>query len=162
MAAASSCRTRFPPKRAFGLIGMRERAERWAANCAWRVNPERNRGGSEGAIAMNDKIRILVAEDHLVARVGVSTIVNMQPDMTCGRGLQRPSGRRVVPQAPAGCNAPRHAHAGMEEWKRPPPSGRSSPRQDDRLTTYGGDEDIRRALAAGAGVLDQDVLHDEY
>jgi len=31
---------------------------------------------------MNDKIRILVAEDHLVARVGVSTIVNMQPDMT--------------------------------------------------------------------------------
>src|SRR5471030_90544 len=27
-------------------------------------------------------IRILVAEDHLVARVGVSTIVNMQPDMT--------------------------------------------------------------------------------
>ena len=31
---------------------------------------------------MNDKIRILVAEDHLVARVGVTTIVNMQPDMT--------------------------------------------------------------------------------
>src|ERR1035438_1345074 len=30
---------------------------------------------------MNGKIRILVAEDHLVARVGVSTIVNMQPDM---------------------------------------------------------------------------------
>ena len=27
-------------------------------------------------------IRILVAEDHLVARVGVSTIVNLQPDMT--------------------------------------------------------------------------------
>jgi len=26
---------------------------------------------------MKDKIRILVAEDHLVARVGVSTIVNM-------------------------------------------------------------------------------------
>jgi hypothetical protein len=31
---------------------------------------------------MSDAIRILVAEDHLVARVGVSTIVNMQPDMT--------------------------------------------------------------------------------
>ena len=30
---------------------------------------------------MNGKIRILVAEDHLVARVGVSAIVNMQPDM---------------------------------------------------------------------------------
>jgi len=31
---------------------------------------------------MSDPIRILVAEDHLVARVGVTTIVNMQPDMT--------------------------------------------------------------------------------
>jgi len=31
---------------------------------------------------MNAKIRILVAEDHLVARVGVTAIVNMQPDMT--------------------------------------------------------------------------------
>jgi len=30
---------------------------------------------------MSEKIRILVAEDHLVARVGVSTIVNMQDDM---------------------------------------------------------------------------------
>ena len=31
---------------------------------------------------MSETIRILVAEDHLVARVGVSAIVNMQPDMT--------------------------------------------------------------------------------
>ena len=31
---------------------------------------------------MSTPIRILVAEDHLVARVGVTTIVNMQPDMT--------------------------------------------------------------------------------
>ena len=30
---------------------------------------------------MNTKIRILVAEDHLVARVGITAIVNMQPDM---------------------------------------------------------------------------------
>ena len=30
---------------------------------------------------MSEPIRILVAEDHLVARVGVTTIVNMQPDM---------------------------------------------------------------------------------
>ena len=28
------------------------------------------------------KIRILIAEDHLIARVGVSTILNAQPDMT--------------------------------------------------------------------------------
>ena len=31
---------------------------------------------------MSEQMRILVAEDHLVARVGVTTIVNMQPDMT--------------------------------------------------------------------------------
>ena len=31
---------------------------------------------------MSDPIRILVAEDHLVARVGVTAIVDMQPDMT--------------------------------------------------------------------------------
>jgi two-component system NarL family response regulator len=31
---------------------------------------------------MSSPIRILVAEDHLVARVGVTTILNMQPDMT--------------------------------------------------------------------------------
>ena len=30
----------------------------------------------------NRKIRILVAEDHVIARVGVTAIVNMQPDMT--------------------------------------------------------------------------------
>ena len=30
---------------------------------------------------MSTKIRILVAEDHLVARVGVSAIINRQPDM---------------------------------------------------------------------------------
>src|SRR3954453_4447088 len=41
-----------------------------------------NRSRSERAVAMSEPIRILVAEDHLVARVGVSTIVNMQPDMT--------------------------------------------------------------------------------
>ena len=41
---------------------------------------------------MSNQIRILVAEDHLVARVGVTTIVNMQPDMTvvaeAANGLQ--------------------------------------------------------------------------
>ncbi len=45
--------------------------------------PRRRDGsGSDGTVAMSDPIRILVAEDHLVARVGVSAIVGMQPDMT--------------------------------------------------------------------------------
>jgi two-component system, NarL family, response regulator len=28
------------------------------------------------------KIHILVAEDHLIARVGITSIINVQPDMT--------------------------------------------------------------------------------
>jgi two-component system NarL family response regulator len=30
---------------------------------------------------MTPKIRVLVAEDHLIARVGVTAIINMQADM---------------------------------------------------------------------------------
>ena len=40
-----------------------------------------NAGRSLPPIDMNPKIRILVAEDHLVARVGVSAIINCQTDM---------------------------------------------------------------------------------
>ena len=45
---------------------------------------------------MSQPIRILVAEDHLVARVGVSTIVNMQPDMTVVAEASKTSGNAVV------------------------------------------------------------------
>ena len=113
---------------------------------------------------MNEKIRILVAEDHLVARVGVSTIVNMQPDMT------------VVTEASNGQQA-----VEMYRQHRPdvalldlrmPVMGGVQAAQTIRaefpharmiaLTTYGGDEDIRRALAAGVqAYLTKDVLHDE-
>ena len=61
---------------------------------------------------MNDKIRILVAEDHLVARVGVTTIVNMQHDMTVV--AEAANGQQAVEMfrhAPAGCDAARPAHA---------------------------------------------------
>ena len=50
---------------------------------------------------MNDKtpIRILLAEDHLIARVGVKTIIGMQPDMQvvaeAANGAK--SARRVTP-----------------------------------------------------------------
>ena len=109
-------------------------------------------------------IRILVAEDHLVARVGVSTIVNMQPDMT------------VVAEASNG-------HQAVELFRKHLPdvtlldlrmpgmggveaaTAIRAEHPDARmiaLTTYGGDEDIRRALAAGVqAYLTKDVLHDE-
>src|SRR6185437_16840079 len=54
-----------------------------------RISPgdtsrKRDESGSHRAAAVKDAnpIRILVAEDHLIARVGVTTIVNLQPDMT--------------------------------------------------------------------------------
>jgi two-component system NarL family response regulator len=113
---------------------------------------------------MNDKIRILVAEDHLVARVGVSTIVNMQPDMTvvaeASNGHQavelfrkhRPDVTLLDMRMP-GMGGVEAATAIRAEF----PHARMI-----ALTTYGGDEDIRRALAAGVlAYLTKDVLHDE-
>jgi len=109
-------------------------------------------------------IRILVAEDHLVARVGVSTIVNMQQDMTvvaeAANGQQavelfrqhQPDVTLLDLRMPGmggveAATAIRAAHPGARMIA---------------LTTYGGDEDIRRALAAGVqAYLTKDVLHDE-
>jgi two-component system, NarL family, response regulator len=113
---------------------------------------------------MNSKIRILVADDHLVARVGVTTIVNMQPDMT------------VVAEAANGQQALEMFRAHRPDVTlldlRMPVMGGVETAQAIHaeapyarmiaLTTYGGDEDIRRALAAGVqAYLTKDVLHDE-
>ena len=113
---------------------------------------------------MSSPIRILVAEDHLVARVGVSTIVNLQPDMTiiaeAGNGQQAVElYRKHLPDVV------------LLDMRMPVMSGleaaaaiRSEFPQARMiaLTTYGGDEDIRRALAAGVqAYLTKDVLHDE-
>jgi DNA-binding NarL/FixJ family response regulator len=113
---------------------------------------------------MNGKIRILVAEDHLVARVGVTTIVNLQPDMT------------VIAEASNGAQAvdlfrQQQPDVALLDLRMPVMNGfeaATAIRQefpDARLialTTYGGDEDIRRALAAGVrSYLTKDVLHDE-
>jgi DNA-binding NarL/FixJ family response regulator len=113
---------------------------------------------------MNGKIRILVAEDHLVARVGVSAIVNMQPDMAvvaeAANGQQavelyrqhRPDVALLDLRMP-GMGGVEAAAAIRAEF----PQARMI-----ALTTYGGDEDIRRALSAGVqAYLTKDVLHDE-
>ena len=113
---------------------------------------------------MSETIRILVAEDHLVARVGVTTIVNMQPDM------------RVVAEASNGQQAvelyrKHQPDVALLDLRMPVMSGveaaiairKEFPQaRMIALTTYGGDEDIRRALAAGVqAYLTKDVLHDE-
>jgi DNA-binding NarL/FixJ family response regulator len=109
-------------------------------------------------------IRILIAEDHLIARVGVKTIINLQPDMT------------VVAEASNGAQAvelhrKHQPDITLMDVRMPGMGGveaavairKDSP--DARiiaLSTYGGDEDVRRALHAGVrAYLTKDVLHDE-
>lgn len=114
---------------------------------------------------MNDStIRILIAEDHLIARVGLVTIVNAQPDMS------------VVAEAATGQQAVEQYRkcrpdVALLDMRMPSRTGVDAMR-DIRaefprarmvaLSTYGGDEDIRRALEAGASAyLTKDILHDE-
>ena len=109
-------------------------------------------------------MRILIAEDHLIARMGVKTIISMQPDMTvvaeAANGLQavelyrkfRPDVTLMDMRMPSlsGVEAASAIHAEFPEARI------------IGLSTYGGDEDIRRALQAGMrAYLTKDVLHDE-
>src|SRR4051794_2144906 len=96
---------------------------------------------------MSERIRILVAEDHLVARVGVTTIVNMQPDMT------------VVAEASNGAQAveqyrQHRPDIALLDLRMPGMSGTEAAAAIRRefpnarmiaLTTYGGGEGIPRA-----------------
>jgi two-component system, NarL family, response regulator len=113
---------------------------------------------------MNSKIRILVAEDHLIARVGVSALINCQPDM------------EVVAEAVNGQRAVERFRKYLPDitlldMRMPIMSGLEAAVKIRAefpyarliaLTSYGGDEDIRRALAAGVqAYLTKDVLRNE-
>ena len=113
---------------------------------------------------MSSKIRILVAEDHLVARVGVSAIINRQTDMV------------VVAEATNGKQAVERFRKHLPDvtlldMRMPLMSGVEAAiairgefpnARLIALTSYGGDEDVRRALAAGVDAyLTKDVLRKE-
>jgi len=113
---------------------------------------------------MSSKIRILVAEDHLVARVGVIAIINRQPDMV------------VVAEATNGKQAVERFRKHVPDvtlldMRMPLMSGVKAAiairgefpnARLIALTSYGGDEDVRRALAAGVNAyLTKDVLRNE-
>src|ERR1700691_2406921 len=119
--------------------------------------------GAAGALVMDDApIRILIAEDHLIARVGVGAIVNAQPDMT------------VVAEATNGQQAvalyrEHRPDVALMDMRMPVVSGFEAVASIRRefpearivaLSTYGGDEDIHRAFLAGVQTyLTKDVLH---
>jgi DNA-binding NarL/FixJ family response regulator len=109
-------------------------------------------------------IRILIAEDHLIARVGVKTILNTQPDMN------------VVAEAANGAQAvdlhrQHRPDITLMDMRMPGTSGLEAitairlelpAARIIALSTYGGDEDIRRALNSGVrAYLTKDVIHDE-
>ena len=108
-------------------------------------------------------IRVLIAEDHFITRVGIETIVSAQPDMSVAavaiNGIQavdlyrchQPDITLMDMYMPSdGFNA----IAGI---RREFPDARVI-----ALSTFGTDEDIRRALSAGAKTyLTKEVLQDE-
>lgn len=109
-------------------------------------------------------IRVLVAEDHLIARVGITTILNAQTDISvvaeASNGQQAVDLYRAV-----------RPDVGLLDVRMPVLGGIEavaairSAFPEARLiclSTYGGDEDVRRALHAGAAsYLTKDVLHDD-
>lgn len=113
---------------------------------------------------MGQKIRILIAEDHLIARVGVTGIINMQSDMTVV--AEAVNGRQAVDLFRQ--HLPDVALLDVRMPKMTGIEAAAAIRSqfaDARLialTSYDGEEDIRRAFEAGVqGFLTKDVLHDE-
>jgi DNA-binding NarL/FixJ family response regulator len=109
-------------------------------------------------------IRILIAEDHLIARLGIAAIIRTQPDMKVV--AEAIDGREVLTL----CKVNRPDIILMD-IRMPRTNGTEATRQIRErfpecrvvaLSTFGGDEDIRRAFAAGADAyLIKNVLHDE-
>jgi two-component system, NarL family, response regulator len=113
---------------------------------------------------MKQKIRILVADDHLIARMGVVSILNMQPDMAVV--AEAVNGQQTVASF-----REKKPDVALIDMRMPVMSGVEAAAAiheqfpDSRmiaLTTYDGDESVRRAFAAGIrAYLTKDVRHEE-
>lgn len=110
------------------------------------------------------RIRILIGEDHLIARAGLAAIVNAQRDMTVI--AEAMNGEEVVK-----LYREQRPDVGVVDMRMPVVNGFEAigairaefpDAHIVALSTFGGDEDVRRALAAGAqAYLTKDVLHDD-
>jgi len=109
-------------------------------------------------------IRILIADDHFVVRIGLAAVINSQPDMA------------VIAEAGTGRQAvdlfrQHRPDLALMDIRMPQLNGIEASLAIHRefpeariivLTTYGGDDDIYRALQAGArGYLLKDALREE-
>ena len=144
---------------------MRERAERLNGDLRLE-EPARTRHSSvhRRPTGRSEKIRIVVAEDHLSSRIGVTGIINMEPDMTVvGEALD---GRRAVElfRQHLPCVT-------LLDVRTPRLSGIEAAvaicaeYPDARLillTSYDREEEIRTAFNSGVvGLLTEDVLDGE-
>lgn len=112
----------------------------------------------------SSKIRVLIGEDHLIARVGLGAIINAQSDMTvvaeaangeralCSYRDYRPDVALMDMRMPV-MNGFEAIAAIRSEF---PDAGIVA------VSTFGGDEDVRKALRAGAlAFLTKDAPQDE-
>lgn len=109
-------------------------------------------------------IRILIAEDHLIARAGMGAIINAQSDMVVV--AEAIDGEQALALYRTCC-----PDVTLMDMRMPVMNGfeaLTAIKQEYpnahivALSTFGGDEDIRRALSAGAqAYLTKDALHDE-
>src|SRR6266851_2064379 len=127
-----------------------------ARKSCWRGNrllcPRRSMLHAEGAPDMAGKARVLVVDDHALLRTGVANIINQEPDL------------RVVAEAGNGVDAiaayeRHHPDVTLLDLRMPVMEGVEAVRRirerDPQarvivLTTYDTDDEIARALKAGA------------
>src|SRR5262249_36816137 len=97
-------------------------------------------------------IRVIIVDDHPVVRFGLAAIIGLQPDMTVAREAGSGEDARAL------CNT-QPADVVLMDLRLPGMSGVEAIRVIRKahpklrfivLTTYDGDEDIHRALEAGA------------
>jgi two-component system NarL family response regulator len=113
---------------------------------------------------MAPKIRILVAEDHLVARVGIAAIISRQKDMVVA--AETINGKQAVAQF-----SKLLPDVALLDMRMPVMTGleaaaailsKHPSAKLIALSTYGGDEGVRRAMEIGMyAYLTKDVLHGE-
>jgi DNA-binding NarL/FixJ family response regulator len=108
-------------------------------------------------------IRVLIAEDHFITRVGIETIVGSEADMVVIGGAINGAQALSLYRAHhpdvtlMDMYMPSDGFSAIESIRTEFPDARII-----ALSTFAADEDIRRALQAGAQTyLTKDVLHDE-